>query len=280
MFYEGSEKRLEITSTLNLLKFTDDFWEEMVKKAGAYIISSIENNHLKAFLLSESSLFVWKDRALLITCGETHLLQAALYFQNKVPRNKITSLLFQRHQASYPERQKSSFQQDELLLQAQLKGSCQHWSDNYCGDLFLFGNNQQPFATKNILMMHGLVGSFFEALQQGEVSKEEIASQLQLDKHFSDFTLDQHCFDPQGYSLNAIAGQYYLTLHITPEAFSSYLSVESNLPVNEVVNFHNHLITLFTAQRNYLMSFTPTKQTLAINIEVIESKRIDTLALI
>jgi len=270
MFYEGSEKRLEITSTLNLLKFTDDFWEEMVKKAGAYIISKIENNNLKAFLLSESSLFVWKDRVLLITCGETHLLQAALYFQKEVSRDEITSLLFQRHQATYPERQKSNFQQDKLLLQAQLKGSCRYWSENYCGSLFLFGDNQQPFATKNILMMHGLTGRFFEALQKGKVKKKDVAYQLQLNKYFNHFTLDQHCFDPQGYSLNAISGQYYFTLHITPEVLSSYLSFESNLPAHMITDFHNHLIRLFKAQRNYLMSFSSEKQMLAIHTEQLE----------
>ncbi|WP_413700374.1 hypothetical protein ACLKMH_00155 [Psychromonas sp. KJ10-10] len=86
MFYEGSEKRLEITSSLNLLEFEYDFWSTMVEQAGAYIISNIENNEVKAFLLSESSLFVWKHRLLLITCGETNLVHASLYFQREVKR--------------------------------------------------------------------------------------------------------------------------------------------------------------------------------------------------
>jgi len=270
MFYEGSEKRLEITSTLNLLEFSHHFWQEMVSKAGAYIISQIESDSLKAFLLSESSLFVWKNRLLLITCGETHLVQAALYFQNKITRNDITSLLFQRHQANYPERQKSNFQQDKRLLQTQLQGDCQHWSESYCGDLFLFGNNQHPFATKNILMMHDLSGRFFSALQQGGLQEQEVAAQLQLSKHFHHFTIDQHCFEPQGYSLNAISGQNYFTLHITPETQSSYLSFESNLPNNEIASFQHHLMTLFSAQRNYLMCFSYVQQTLAIHTEQLE----------
>ena len=47
MFYEGSEKRLEITCTLNLLDFEDRFWQEMVKQAGALILSDINNGQLK-----------------------------------------------------------------------------------------------------------------------------------------------------------------------------------------------------------------------------------------
>jgi len=267
MFYEGSEKRLEITSSLNLLEFDSSFWQEMVKQAGAYIISQVENDQLKAFLLSESSLFVWKNRLLLITCGETHLLQASLYFQKHVQRQQITSLLFQRHQAHYPEKQKSSFQQDSLQLQKELKGDSHHWSEDYCGDIFLFGNNQQNYATKNILMLHDLRGAFFQQLQHGKVEAKDVASQLQLAKHFNDFNIDQHSFEPKGYSLNAIDAQRYFTLHITPEKQSSYISFESNLSETEVVEFHENLLSLFKPQRAYLMTFKPSENSLGINTQ-------------
>ncbi|MCP5076834.1 MAG: S-adenosylmethionine decarboxylase [Psychromonas sp.] len=269
MFYEGSEKRLEITCNINLLEFDISFWQEMVKQAGAYIISEIENDQLKAFLLSESSLFVWKNRLLLITCGETHLLQASLYFQKHVPRKQISSLLFQRHQAHYPEKQKSSFHQDSLQLQKELKGDSHHWSEDYCGDIFLFGNNQQSGATKNILMLHDLKGAFFEKLQHGKVEAKEVASQLQLAKHFNKFNIDQHSFDPKGYSLNAIDTEHYFTLHITPEKQSSYISFESNLSELEVAEFHANLLLLFKPKRAYLMTFKPSLNRLDINTKLI-----------
>ena len=269
MFYEGSEKRLEITCTLDLLSFEHGFWEEMVKQAGAYIISQIENEHLKAYLLSESSLFVWKNRLLLITCGETHLLQASLYFQKKIERNEITSLLFQRHQSNYPERQKSSFQEDSLQLQKTLKGDSHHWSESYCGDIFLFGNNQQHSATKNILMLHALSGPFFEELNSGKVLVNNVAAQLRLVEYFSHFTIDQFSFEPKGYSLNAIKGEYYFTLHITPEKLSSYVSFESNLSDTEINDFHQHLTALLQPQHGYLMAFRPSKQNLLINTKTV-----------
>lgn len=265
MFYEGSEKRLEITTTSDLLAFNDDFWESMVKQAGASIISRVENNQLKAFLLSESSLFVWKHRLLLITCGETHLLHASLFFQKSVQRSEITSLLFQRHQAKHPERQRSNFQQDSLHLQKKLKGDSHHWSEGYCGDIFLFGNNQQNNPTKNIFMSHDLGGVFFEQLQRSKVDVENIASQLQLSTYFDAFTIDQYSFEPKGYSLNAIDGARYFTLHITPEKLSSYISFESNLLTDEVRKFHDSLIALFQPKRAYLMEFKPSLTTLAID---------------
>ena len=269
MFYEGSEKRLEITTTINLLALENQFWHEMVKQAGAYIISSIENPQLKAFLLSESSLFVWKNRLLLITCGETHLIKASLFFQQKVARKEINSLLFQRHQAHFPERQKSSFQQDSLLLQKRLKGDSHHWHEDYCGDIFLFGNNQQPKATKNILMLHGLQGDFFEKLQQGKVQAETITKQLQLNQHFNDFHIDHFSFDPKGYSVNAIDGEHYFTVHITPEKLTSYLSFESNLLIADIEHFKQNLMHLLQPQRGYLMTFSPSQERLEIATEVI-----------
>jgi len=273
MFYEGSEKRLEITTTSNLLEVNNNFWQAMVKEAGAYIISKIENVHVKAFLLSESSLFVWKNRLLLITCGETQLVKASLYFQKNVARKEITSLLFQRHQSHYPDRQKSSFQQDRLLLQKQLKGDSHHWNKDYCGDIFLFGNNQQPNATTNILMLHGLSGDFFEQLQKGKVPAQHVASHLQLIKHFNGFIIDQFSFDPKGYSLNAINGEYYFTVHITPETLSSYISFESNLLAENTDSFKHHLVTLFKPLRSDLMQFTQHKKHLSIETTSIAHKQ-------
>lgn len=270
MFYEGSEKRLEITSSLNLLEFEYDFWSTMVEQAGAYIISSIENNEVKAFLLSESSLFVWEHRLLLITCGETNLVHASLYFQKMVKREHITSLLFQRHQAHQPERQKSSFQQDSLKLQEKLKGDSHHWSEGYCGDIFLFGNNQQSNATKNILMLHELESEFFTELQEKKIEETIVASKLKLLQHFQTFLIDQHSFQPKGYSLNAIDSERYFTIHITPEKLSSYISFESNLPIQEIANFQQHLLSLFNPERAYLMSFNRTNE--KINIETTEIK--------
>lgn len=272
MFYEGSEKRLEITTTLNLLEFDEQFWHEMVKQAGAHVLSKVKNEHLKAFLLSESSLFVWKNRLLLITCGETHLLQASLYFQKRVKRNEIKSLLFQRHQTCQPERQISNFQQDSLQLQKKLKGDSQHWSENYCGDIFLFGNNSQPFATQNILMLHELSGQLFDTFQQGRLATTKTILKLKLASHFNEFIIDQHTFEPKGYSLNAICGKRYFTLHITPEKRNSYISLESNITGRDITQLQKKLINLFKPQRAYLMELAPSPSTLTIKTRSLITK--------
>ena len=75
LFFEGSEKKAEVvvnSQNLSLLNdISNTFWQELVKCCNAQILSSIENEHCKAFLLSESSLFVWHERFVILTCGVT-----------------------------------------------------------------------------------------------------------------------------------------------------------------------------------------------------------------
>lgn len=257
MFYEGTEKRLEIITTeINLLQFPDSFWQKMVEQAGAFIISKIENMQLKAYLLSESSLFVWHNKLLLITCGNTHLVKAAQFFQKQVDKKIIQSLLFHRHQAHLPDLQKSSFAQDTVLLKTHLQGETKHWRGNYRGDLFLFGETPTgAVKTKQILMLHGLSGDFACLLQSGTAGEQLIESTLAVLQFFPGLQIDQFTFSPKGYSLNALAGEQYLTIHITPEKLSTYLSVESSLEAQVMQPFSEHLYALFRPQQSHLMSF-------------------------
>ena len=258
MFYEGTEKRLEITlKQINLLTFPELFWQEMIAQADAYIISKIENKTICAYLLSESSLFIWKDRVLLITCGNTHLVKAAHFFQKKIAKEQIQSLLFHRHQAIQPELQKSNFAQDSMLLNSHLPGNTQHWQGKYQGDLFFFGAlNKKDLNNKQILMLHGLTSKFAQTLHTGKASTKQIASQLALVEFFPQLLIDQFTFTPKGYSLNAIAKHHYLTIHITPEKLSTYLSLESSFSQQVIQPYLQHLIHLFTPLRSQLMSFT------------------------
>jgi len=258
MFYEGTEKRLEIiVKPANLLALPESFWKELVTRTGALILSKIENTHICAYLLSESSLFVWPDRFLLITCGNTHLVKAAQFFQQHHPKEQLKALLFQRHQAIQPTLQKSNFQQDSLQLNMTLQGIQKHWQDAYQGDLFFFGKlTLQDLNNKHILMMHGLSGAFAALLHSGKASTEDIESKLALEHFFSYMLIDQFTFSPKGYSLNAISQHNYLTIHITPEKLSSYLSLETNFTLARIKPFITHLIGLLNPLKSQLMHFT------------------------
>ena len=260
MFYEGTEKRLEIiVKQTNLLALPQLFWQELVTQAGAFILSKIENTHVCAYLLSESSLFVWQDRFLLITCGNTHLVKAAQFFQGHYPKEQLQALLFQRHQAIQPALQKSNFKQDSLQLNMSLQGIQKNWQGqgSYEGDLFFFGKlTSQHLNNKHILMMHGLSGSFAAQLHTGKASTKDIESKLSLQHFFSHMLIDQFTFSPKGYSLNAICENNYLTIHITPEKLSSYLSLETSFPLARIQPFIDHINSLLRPLKSQLMRFT------------------------
>lgn len=269
MFYEGTEKRLEITlKDKNLLLFADEFWLAMVEQADAYIISKIENTKLKAYLLSESSLFVWQNKLLLITCGNTHLVKAAQFFQKRVNKENIQSLLFHRHYPHQQHLQKSNFAQDTTLLKSQLQGTTKHWQGKYQGDLFLFGESLTGMInTKQILMFHGLSGDFAGSLQNGSATLSKIESQLALSSFFPQLSIDQFIFTPKGYSLNSIAADQYLTIHITPEKLSTYLSLESSFAEQLIAPFITHLHNIFQPEKTNLMAFNYEKnKSLSITI--------------
>ena len=78
--FEGPEKTLEIdfVPTIGhkdgLRALPLAAWEDIVSHAKAQILDHEKNEHFDSYLLSESSLFVYKHKVLLKTCGTTTLL--------------------------------------------------------------------------------------------------------------------------------------------------------------------------------------------------------------
>jgi S-adenosylmethionine decarboxylase len=84
--FEGPEKLLEVwfsasandlpgqAGPLGLKKVSVDTWKEMLDLVNCKVLSIIESEHVDAYLLSESSMFVWPHKVVLKTCGTTTLL--------------------------------------------------------------------------------------------------------------------------------------------------------------------------------------------------------------
>ncbi|KAF1741843.1 hypothetical protein MXB_3669, partial [Myxobolus squamalis] len=71
-FFEGAEKVLEMWFDLTgtgLRSVSRENWDSILDVIGAKIMSSASTNSLDSFVLSESSLFVWKNRCVIKTCG-------------------------------------------------------------------------------------------------------------------------------------------------------------------------------------------------------------------
>ena len=78
---------------------------------------------------------------------------------------------------------------------------------------------------------------------------------------FPDFQVDDHAFSPIGYSLNAIKGSQYYTIHVTPQDESPYVSFETNITSRtEVVNTIHAVLEVFRPT-SFDMVFFDTRNT-------------------
>lgn len=237
MFFEGSEKKATIIidpCKLSLLRdLNDDFWAQLVQCGDAQILSSISHGDCKAFVLSESSLFVWYDRLLIITCGNTRLVRSVEYFIQQVGKEKIEQVLYQRKNEYMADAQLSTFQNDVQLLNQYINGSTHRFGELDSHHNYVFHNNNHFKASLDD-KTYGL--SIYQLCKQASnifttkgITAQDIRTFLQLDTLLEGFLLDDFVFDPFGYSINAIKGRDYLTIHVTPQENSSYVSIESTI---------------------------------------------------
>jgi S-adenosylmethionine decarboxylase len=84
--FEGPEKLLEVwfapgphalppgTNEGGLKAVSAETWKEMLDLVNCKVLSVVASEHVDAYLLSESSMFVWPHKLILKTCGTTTLL--------------------------------------------------------------------------------------------------------------------------------------------------------------------------------------------------------------
>ncbi|ESE42705.1 adenosylmethionine decarboxylase [Shewanella decolorationis] len=244
MFFEGAEKKLEIRLTPNMVSLRQQecgFWSTLVACANAEILSTIRNPACDAYLLSESSLFVWDDKILLLTCGNSTLVDAACHFINAVGVEHIAALCYQRKNEYQAQLQSTSFVDDIAQLRTLIPGKAfrvghldSHHHYLFCTDNLFCIDNQAMLSTETCLelMMYHIRGELADYLKLPTQTEQGIYQRLGLQQLFPDFQFDMHCFQPTGFSLNGIRGADYITLHITPstgQGDSSYVSFETNL---------------------------------------------------
>jgi len=237
LFFEGSEKKIEIIfkpSAPNLRSFEQAFWDDVVWAAGAKILSKVSNEHLDAYLLSESSLFVYERYIVMITCGRTRLVQAVKKILSQVKPMHVDAFFYERKNEVFAKYQPSDFFEDVRKLNRWFKnGQAMRFGNEGEHHLFLFasGNEYQPARDDHTVevLMHGVRSNRIEMFRTENVAmaKSEFRAMTQVDSLVRG-KIDDYIFQPVGYSLNAIDGPYYYTLHVTPEKIGNYTSFETD----------------------------------------------------
>lgn len=246
MFFEGIEKKAEIfvdADKVNLLEdFDDDFWLRMVKSCDAQVISVIKSDRCWAFLLSESCLLVWPHKLLIVTCGATQLVQAVKFFLSYCDKSLIAHLIYQRKNEHVSSVQSSHFFDDIAMLDEFIEGKAYRFGDLHDHHNYLYHMDSVPRFV-NIPQTFQLLAyqlsdkscELFEQANQSGIDGAVIRQFMGLDKLLDGFTIDEHIFSPSGYSLNAIKGDQYLTVHVTPIVEASYVSFEANFDLSDFI---------------------------------------------
>lgn len=234
MDYEGPEKKLELTCTgsVNFLSYSDEYWKDLLEACGAYVLNQVSTDSVKAFLISESSLFVWKHRVLMITCGQTELIHSAKLLIEKVGTENISSLYFSRKNEHYPDRQKSFPKADFKQLKKVLSGGQAYRlgvRDMHHLYVFEYVAPDANLIKENIseVLIYRMNEQATQAFLQNK-PEQRAWVEAAVAKIFPDYQLDHHWFEPCGYSVNAFKDEKYGTVHVTPEPDQSYISFETN----------------------------------------------------
>ncbi|KAH8397902.1 hypothetical protein KR222_005959 [Zaprionus bogoriensis] len=115
-FFEGVEKLLEVWFDESSIPAGDlrnigrGAWEELLCHVKCEIISFTRNEHIDAFLLSESSMFVSRRRWILKTCGTTtplKCLELLLQLAKVEGYSVISDIFYSRKNFTRPEAQNS-----------------------------------------------------------------------------------------------------------------------------------------------------------------------------
>lgn len=280
MFFEGNEKKVEVTvspEARSLRQKGEVFWSRIVEAAGAKILSRIHSSKCDAYLLSESSLFVWEDHFTMITCGQTTLVRAVEAFLQAGEPSQIQALIYERKNEYFPQLQKSDFFQDARDLNDRLKGKALQFGNNDEHHLMLYSynNNFTPPAndfTLEILMydLQGVARKLFSCPGQ---NLEEIRQKTNVHRIFEGFQVDDYLFEPLGYSLNALRDEDYYTIHITPQEVGTYVSFETNVNLQQDIEpAVRRVLEVFQPQRFDIVVFSPQKLPLTAQIPGFSTK--------
>jgi S-adenosylmethionine decarboxylase len=259
-----------------LREIAQSTWQEMLDFAKCTIISTTQNEYFDAFVLSESSLFVYPFKLMIKTCGTTTLLSCVpkLLSIAKSLDLSVEFVMFSRKNYLFPSKQKdihNHWDKEVSYLNTIFDGnsyiigptSGDHWY-LYLADYSDTTRVIMPEKTLEI-MMHkldaGVAAQFYR--KESTSDKDKFPGVQDL---IEESETDEFNFSPCGYSMNGLAKSAYYTIHVTPEAICSYASFETNLSLASYTKLISHVLGLFKPG-TFTVTFFSEKATAAATSE-------------
>lgn len=279
-FFEGAEKLFECWfdsstegfTSLRTLKRADI--DHLLTFAKCTVVSEIHEANLSAYLLSESSLFVYDEMIVLKTCGTTTLLHVVPAFlkmaKEKCNATELAGLWYSRKNLSKPELQlgvHQNFMDEVTFLDAEMA------QRDLTGGAYMLGrwngDHWYLYALDNPGDETGEVEATFEILMSDlnqdrmreffYCDSEDKAAQRRLGKVCTEksgigellkgVVVDETMFYPYGYSMNGIRDRTYYTIHVTPQPDCSYASFETNQRFTNYEEVVRKLVAIFQPSR-------------------------------
>ncbi|MCI5071430.1 S-adenosylmethionine decarboxylase proenzyme [bacterium] len=237
MNFDGPEKKCELSLVADkksLRSLDYGFWEKIVQYARAQILSHVKNEHCDAYLLSESSLFVYDHKCLMITCGQTDLAKAMNELIFFLDKDDINQFIYERKIGHFPEQHPYQIEDDYKLLSNHFKLERKIFNQEENSPIHFFSYEKPSFEAEEDgtieILMHDLNPEVFSLFSYDQKNNFQDSNAYQeIKKLLHGFTIDEYFFDPCGYSLNAIKENEYATIHVTPQKVGSYVSFETNM---------------------------------------------------
>lgn len=286
--FEGYEKRLEITFS-EASVFTDPNGRglralsraqinSILDLARCTIVSELSNEDFDSYVLSESSLFVYPYKIVIKTCGTTKLLLAIprileLAVELSLP---LAAVKYSRGTFIFPDAQPSPHKNfaDEVDFLNRYFGDLKSGGNAYVvGDPAKPGQKwhiyyateipEQPMVTLEMCMT-GLdkkkASVFFKTSADGHTScAKEMTKLSGISDIIPEMEICDFDFEPCGYSMNAIHGSAFSTIHVTPEDGFSYASYE-------VMGFNPASFAYGDLVKRVLACFGPSEFSVAVSI--------------
>lgn len=252
--FEGFEKRLELRffgdDPLGLRRLPISTINQVLTAVQCTIVSAVGNRSFDAYVLSESSLFVYPYKIIIKTCGTTQLLKAipsllphtlALGLSLSFSRYSRGSFIFPDSQPSphscfgdevaYLER----FLPSDLCYRKAciLPSNGRHSWHVFSASVFDEGIRVLDELTVEVCMTdldRELASGFYRKKADHSLSGDEVGRAMTQSTGIDGINprslVCGFAFEPCGYSMNSLDGDFYSTIHVTPEDGFSYASFE------------------------------------------------------
>lgn len=286
-FFEGPEKKLEMVvgpDFPSLRSLGEPMWRRVVEAAGTKVLSVLRSEQCDGYLLSESSLFVFDDWFVIITCGQTTLVDAVEEILRSIPPESVAFMVYERKNEHYPEHQPTTFYDDARRLQSMLPGRPVRFGDEHGHYIQMF-HTTRPFRPETSdptleVLMHAIDPKVAEHFVAGRKrGRATMAASLGIEALLPGFATSEHVFKPVGYSLNALNGSEYYTVHVTPEDTGSYVSFETNHDFRgQPSELVGALVEIFQPRAFDVLTFLPGEEArLSVRGYLLGDHVIDTL---